>query len=1238
MQFIAKGPNVPEELLQAHEDGQVVFFCGAGISYPADLPGFSGLVHRIYKEIGEIPSPVEQSALANHSYDMAIGLLENRIVGHRQRVRSAIAEILTPNLSKRNALATHEALLSLSKSADDRVRLITTNFDRLFIEAMKRLNVDYPSYCAPLLPVPKKQKWDGIVYLHGLLAESSTASDLERLVVSSGDFGLAYLTERWASRFVSELLRGYTLCFVGYSIDDPVLRYMMDALAADRLLGEKSPDAYAFGGHALGKETEAAEEWTAKNVRPILYNNSSKDHSLLHKTLRAWADSYRDGVRGKEGIVSRHGRSRPQGSTRQDNFVGRMLWALSDKSGLPAKAFADLEPIAPFEWLQEFEKSYFNHRDLIRFQVTPTMEEDKTLKFSLIERPSSYDKAPWMRLVHRRASWDSSDQVMRNIARWFAKHADDPRSLIWLSKQGGAISDHLRFLIGEALEDGVITSPSMRAYWQVVLAGRLYHPNDPSDLYAWSKELKKEGRLTPLLRSRLREHLTTLLKISEGYGPSDEEDGVQGNGSIDWELTFSGAHTAYALRDLFKAQAWKDALPLLLTDATDLLLDAMDMAVLVDGGKGKVDRTYFQRPSIAEHKQNRAFRDWTVLIDFVRDAWLANITNFPARAVREFDRWGEFEHVIFRRLRFFALATHLDLFGPQQAVEVLLDDNGRWLWSIETQREALQLVAAIAPVLDQQQADHFSASVLNRPQQPWGEGDEDRRERRNDREAWRIMALYQQSGGRINAQTQARLESIRGRYPQWGEVRDRDQFPIYMEPGNFEQAFEAAPASRRELKEWLKNHREAADFHDSDDFLERCRRDFPRTSLALLELAQGDDWVTARWRQALQAWSSDDLAARSWRCVGPRIVDVPDNVLSDINRGLSDWLQTCGKFAAVHRTAFLQLTGRLLDHNRNIQEAPGASPLSDALNNPIGELTEGLIKLWYSRDLDDGQGLDEDIEPLLTALCDSEIPAFANGRLFLCANAISLYRVDEEWTKANLLPLFDWNLSAYEAKIAWSGFLWSPRLFVPLIRKLKDEFLQTAKHYDALGELSDQYAGLLTFAALDSVEGFLKSEFSLATGRLPEAGLAQAIQTVTDGLDSSGGKIEEFWENRAKPYFRYVWPKSQALLTPRISAAFARLIVSTGDKFPEALDNLKDWLQRTEQADYALHLLDENDIATRFPVQALNFLDLVVNRDVNWSLSSIDKSLKKIIAVMPDLTRDPRFLALQQLLQQYGRV
>ena len=99
---------------------------------------------------------------------------------------------------------------------------------------------------------------------------------MDRLVISSGDFGLAYLTERWAARFVSELFRNYTVCFVGYSINDPVLRYMMDALAADRLLGESPPEMFAFGSYSKGKETERDNEWKAKNVTPILYREHNR--------------------------------------------------------------------------------------------------------------------------------------------------------------------------------------------------------------------------------------------------------------------------------------------------------------------------------------------------------------------------------------------------------------------------------------------------------------------------------------------------------------------------------------------------------------------------------------------------------------------------------------------------------------------------------------------------------------------------------------------------------------------------------------------------------------------------------------------------------------------------------------------------------------------------------------------------------------------------------------------------
>ncbi|MGA9300182.1 MAG: hypothetical protein WBW45_08085 [Bradyrhizobium sp.] len=125
MQFIQNGPDIPDRLLQAYEEGKVVFFCGAGISYPAGLPGFQGLVSKLYDSFTTSPTAVEKAAIKNGQFDTAIGLLESRITGGREVVRQAVADILTPtDPTNPKATATHRALIGLSRSKDGRHRLI----------------------------------------------------------------------------------------------------------------------------------------------------------------------------------------------------------------------------------------------------------------------------------------------------------------------------------------------------------------------------------------------------------------------------------------------------------------------------------------------------------------------------------------------------------------------------------------------------------------------------------------------------------------------------------------------------------------------------------------------------------------------------------------------------------------------------------------------------------------------------------------------------------------------------------------------------------------------------------------------------------------------------------------------------------------------------------------------------------------------------------------------------------
>ena len=187
MRFVPRGPDLPERLIRAHEEGDVVFFCGAGISYPAGLRGFDWLVGELYKRLGRSLSGAELAANKQRQYDAQLSLVERDVYNGRETLRSHLPEVLKPNTRKSHALSTHRALLELARDRGDRIRLVTTNFDRLFFKADKSAG----HFAAPHLPTPKRSRWNGIVYLHGLMDEKPSVENLNKLVLTSGDFGLS---------------------------------------------------------------------------------------------------------------------------------------------------------------------------------------------------------------------------------------------------------------------------------------------------------------------------------------------------------------------------------------------------------------------------------------------------------------------------------------------------------------------------------------------------------------------------------------------------------------------------------------------------------------------------------------------------------------------------------------------------------------------------------------------------------------------------------------------------------------------------------------------------------------------------------------------------------------------------------------------------------------------------------------------------------------------------------------
>ena len=1261
MQFVGKGPDVPERLLRAHEEGRVVFFCGAGISCPARLPEFTELVDKLYSGLEVIPDPVQAAAIKSKRYDTAVGLLEANFVGGRQSVRRKIAEIIDPDISAPNATATHDALLTLAKCRKRRTRLITTNYDRLFEHVIANGRLSVERFEAPLLPVPK-QRWDGLVYLHGLIPENPSEKSLDNLVVSSGDFGLAYLTERWAARFVSELLRNFVVCFVGYSIDDPVLRYMMDALAADRLLGESPPEMFAFGSFSKRKKETRGNEWRAKNVTPILYREF-RHHAYLHKTLRAWADTYRDGVRGKERIVVEYAMARPGTATSQDDFVSRMLWALSDPTGLPAMRFADLNPVPALDWLEPLGKDRFGHADLIRFGVPPKTGGDEKLAFSLIRKPAPYNLAPQMALANWSVQDGRLDEVMRHLTRWLMRHLNDPELLLWLVKQEVELQAHLADQIAYRLDElarleqreehealdlirkhspDAIPHERMRTLWGLLLANRVKKLGSDLELLRWRGRFAKSG-LTTTMRLELRDLLSPRVSLRAPFRRPFEKNEVEVEEEtggirqlVDWEIVLSANHVHGVLQNLAGDQNWVSTLPTLLTEFTGLLRDALDLMRELGGAKDKSDLSYVSQPSISEHAQNSSFRDWTALIDLNRDAWRAAAAVSPNQARLMAEAWSQLPYPLFRRLAFFAASPH-GIVPRSQGLGWLLAENNWWLWSAETKRETMRLLVAFGPQLDQDGLSRLEWAILAGPPRNMYRPDieEEHWTRMQEREVWLRLAKISHVGAQLNAAARGRLDEISAKHPGWRLAENEsDEFSTWRcDPGEL-HVHVTVPRDRDKLVEWLRKNPEP-DHWRSDDWQERCRVNFDDAASALATLARKGTWPTARWHEALYQWSDDEQREHCWHELAPILVMVPTKTLRELSPGVSWWLRKLAKTFEDHKAIFLTLCNRVLVLDYEDEEEDD-DLVRRAINHPVGHVTKALLHWCRRSDLEEQQGLADESGRVFTQLCDTRVPKFRHGRVLLATHVISLFRMDREWTSRFVLPLFEWKTSEVEARSAWEGFLWSPRLYRPLMELLKPAFLNTADHYAQLGRHREQYASLVTFAGLDLGDIFEKRELALAMQALPQDALDTAAYTFARAVDSVGDQRADYWKNKAAPYLKAIWPNTPDAISESGSESFAKACIAAGDAFPEALAQVSCWLRPLRHPDRIAHSVHKAQLDARLPESALELLNRIVGDAAQGYFRDLARCLSAVRAVQPDLEHDHRFQRLLEIVRANG--
>lgn len=1241
MQYLNGGPEIPEKLLQEHEDGHVVFFCGAGISYPAGLPSFQGLVTRLYQNY--LPNPVQKKALDEKKYDIAVSLLESDIIGGREDVRIKIAEILRTASIDKNSLKTHEAILKLSKHSG-KTRLITTNFDRLFFEVLKNNKLDEKHYKAPCLPVPKNI-WHGIVYLHGVLADDPSQDDLETLVVSSGDFGLAYLTERWAARFVSELFRNFTVCFIGYSLDDPVMRYMMDALAADKQRGELTREMYAFCGYKNNDEKNVKMEWEAKNVIPILYHDI-KNHMYLHKSLHLWANTYNDGVRGKELIIINEARANPL-TTKNDDMITRVLWALSDKSGIPARIFSELDPAPSLEWLEVFMNKRYKKNDLFQFGVQYLNISNDDFCFSLLNRPTPSEYASWMAPFNQHEKYYCYDNVMEHIVSWMMKFLFDPLFIEWIV--GNVNKSHYLFLKSIKKElDKYLNTIEFSAqshyqrqviiFWQMFFHDKVYFESQ-DNFYEWGRELKQYG-WTQTSKMELRRLLSPKIKFRKSFRWNDETDEkeLRLNDYLHWEIVLTGKDAKTFLKDKIYKPEYRYIIPDLIEDLSILITDAISLMKDIEQDSDYKDLSNLEYPSIVPHQQNKYARDWTILIDLIREAWGELKNNNPTSAYLIAQQWFNKPFLLFKRLAFYA-STFIDIISPSIALSWLVSENAYWLWAYELKREIYGLLKVIGTHLSNAELLKLEKVILHGPaKRKYHENiPSDEWEEHVNYDIWIRLSKLKHNNVQLSSKTEKVLKIISNKHPRWHLPLDEsDEFSVWM--GGFREATftdDISSFNQKQMEKWLLEHDQNEAF-GNNNWIHACKNNYEITSKALIHLVENGTWIIERWKEALEVWINKEELSQSWEDTVHIFDQINDGNLLLLSRSVSLWLQALSSKISSHQELFIFLSKRIIILQINEEDKKEESindNITIAINHTIGIITEGIKNYWLQKEQKDNKGIPLDIKEIFTLICDVNISVNKNGRIILARYCVLLFRVDSEWTINYLLPCFKWEKNKQEALMCWEGFLWSSRYYKPLYEIIKDDFLAAVNNYAKFGNLRYNYVYLFVHISLEVDSIFLSKDIKEVVSSLPEDGHEAIFDYFIDIMQKMTERRDEYIKNRMILFFDKYWHPSRKYLTQRLSEKVALLCIKSKELFPLVFKRFNKWLLPVESiASFLYTLEDDTNILENYPLLALEFLNLIINNNTVLT-HELCNCLKIIARKDTSLLSNPEFTRIKILYE-----
>ena len=1221
-ELVPKGPDIPVDLLNQLDDERVVFFCGAGVSMGGNsgLPGFRRLLCEVYQSNHIEPDDVEAEALSQPAYDKVFELLERQErLGPQQLYESVVAQL---SVSPTGPLQMHRGLLALSR-VEGGHRLVTTNFDNRFREATEELSGPAQQrlriHDAPALPVPNRHRWRTLAHLHGRIRHEGDRTDL---VLTSADFGRAYLTERWAARFVTALFRQFTVVFVGYSLSDPVMKYLVDAIAAERAKGDDLGMAYAFHGCDPGETAKVGARWMARNVEPILYDHRD-EHELLRKTLRQWVHVRSDLHARTRIALQGIGRLPEPG----DPEVARVTWALerSDVAQELVKSppFTDEQDFPKIErWLDVFAKSGLFSRGVV----------DQGAPVELIDVGTRSQSPPPL------------GNVTYQLACWMARHLHVPQVLGWVLRKGGRVHPELRREIRRNLADPSETiPPELRHLWTVLLDDRI---PDTWGLVFLQPQYKHapSGNEKRRLEEALLRCLTPRLVLRPGSSniavvrrlierDSTPVPPIEACGHLRVRVGHDDAFAAgeTLLSDDGFLCRHAERITAHLADALVLLRE--DEMVPTDSVTGRVRSSHSHAWIAADSDSFDPYDDWTRLIDLARKSYFALAGSDPPRTSALLRRWAASDESLFRRLALHALTVD-DKSEIGIVDALLLRGSELGLWNPELRNELLRFLNLAGSRLPRGLREGIVEAIHAGPA-VGGSGQGESRPEAVRRAKARLLLELHLSGAALNAESRSLVEEVAGGRPaeNFDDVYEvfstKKRFAVVHEDHTSAQQLLDGPAS--DLEQVVCDEAKPLGWDDADALV---RVDAQKVFEALRACAERgrfppEPWKHLMWHLAAIRPEGDpdpdveDSVARI-------LLDAPDDFFLGVGTAAATFVEDLAEAWDEERESSIRaLWERAWLGTSNRIELDIDDPVTQALNHVAGILAGAALARVGKHTLRPGSGLSSSVRPYFDTIAKCQDGHL--GRVRLTASLNRLFSIDPEWTEETLVHRLDPDVDSSEALDMWAGFAWSPMVGPTLLTTLKPALLAVLARSDVRPKTMRALISLLVAICLDAPESVTESEVRNVMDSLSEESLCEALRSLGSHLTGSSFECGQIWRDRISPWLETYWPPEGERNTARTSETMLFLVIASGDAFRQAVSWSAPFLKRIE-THAPLRRLMHSDHVKQQPSAVLRLLDSVVKKDLPpYARSPLRGILDAIQQEQPGLSDDPHFRRLYRI-------